>query len=222
MRYDSKLQHLRNDDVSKVSFFPIVHVGVDLFLDGSIGMTCVMAMGVVVPMMRGMCMHPNDVHSTAFLFPEDLDGIGGADPRLFVGGAVESLLALVVLRSEEIEEERQESSHHGEEAGEGELGPREGREAGVLERFGGVGEHMDESRGQDDSGGEGLGGHEEVAVGAEEAAVASDERDGDSAHAGQEDGGDGHEFEDERGGVVSAEVRVMAGAGGVGHGFGFF
>ena len=79
---------------------------------------------------------------------------------MFFGGG---LLALVVLRSHEIEEEREERGLHGEEPREGKLGPRERRQARVLERLGGVGEHVDESGGENDACGEGLGRDEEVA-----------------------------------------------------------
>lgn len=89
----------------------------------------------------------------------------------------------------------------------------------MLERFGGIREHVDESRGQNHPGGKGLGTHEEVAVGAEEAAVFSDEGDRDSGHAGEENGGDGDEFENQRRRLVSTLVELIACAGGVGHRF---
>ncbi|RDX58283.1 hypothetical protein CR513_62414, partial [Mucuna pruriens] len=82
-----------------------------------------------------------------------------------------------------IKEEREERGHHGKEPRERELGPRERRQARVLKRFGRVREHVDESGGQNHPSGEGLRRDKEVAVGAEEAAVFSDERYGDSGHA---------------------------------------
>jgi len=69
----------------------------------------------------------------------------------------------------------------------------------VAKCLGGVGEHVHESGGENDAGGEGLGSDEEVAVGAEEAAVFSDERDGDPGHAGEENGSDGDELENQCG-----------------------
>lgn len=207
MKHTDLIIYLRNHDVSNVGFFSIFHVGVAvevtvtvsmgvrmrllLFLLVANAVTRLMAMGVVVSMMRGMCMHPHDVHSPTLFFSEHLPGFGRPDPRLLLRGAVEPLLALVVLRSHEIEEESEERGHHGEEAGEGKLFPRERRQARVPERFGGIREHVDESRGQNHPGGKGLGPHEEVTVGAEEAAVFSDEGDRDSGHAGEENGGDG-------------------------------
>lgn len=49
-----------------------VGVGVDLFLDVANAMTCIIAMRMVMSMMCSMCMHPHDVHSTAFFFPKHL------------------------------------------------------------------------------------------------------------------------------------------------------
>lgn len=222
--------------MSNVRFFSISHVGVPVVVTVTVSMGVrmrvillllaanavarLLPMGVVVSMMRGMCMHPHDVHSPTLFFSEHLpSGFGRPDPRLLLRGAVQPLLPLVVLRSHEIEEESEERGHHGEEAGEGKLGPRERRQARVVERFGGIREHVDESRGQNDPGGKGLGPHEEVAVGAEEAAVFSDERNRDSGHASEENGGDGDEFENQCRRLVSALVQVSACAAGVGHRF---
>lgn len=208
--------YLGNDDVSYVSIFlrcEGVGVRMVVFLGDANAVARVVAMRVVVSMVRRVCMHPHNVHSPALLFPEHLPGrplhdpfFRRPDPCLLIGGTVQPLLPLVVLSPNKVKEEREERRHHGEEPRERKLRPRELRQAGAVERFRSVGEHVDETGCENHPRRECLRGHEEVPVGAEEPAVFSNEGNSDSGHARQEDGCDCHELEDERGRVVSAQL----------------
>ncbi|KAG2403095.1 Cytidine deaminase [Vigna angularis] len=117
-------------------------------------------------------------------------------------------LMLVVLRSHEIEEESEERNHHGGEAGERELGPQERRQARVLERFGGIREHVDKSCGQNHPSDKGLGTYEQVVVTAEEVAVFSENaRKETTLHVGGFDLGYAYRFD----GVVDGGGEVLWG-----------
>lgn len=210
-----KKYYLRNDDVPSVTVFLLtilesktvrVDVPMAVVVATSAAVARLLPTRVVVSMVRRVRMNSHYVHSSAFFFPKHLpirilsfnqrdDSVGVRRPDLARTPLTPLLFAFIVLSSDEVDDEGGEGGDHGEHAGEGELGPRVLGEAGIGQGRCTIGKHVDESSGEDDTGSEGLRGVEDVAIGAEEPALPSDEGNGHAGHAGDQNRRDCDEFE---------------------------
>lgn len=215
--------HLQNENVPRSTIiFPAtisMPVRMAVPVSSRVPLTCVLSQRMTVSLVR---MHPNNVHPATSLFPKHLlvplltlhrpqnprlqSRIGGFNPDSPLGRPNHPLFALVILGSQGIDEEGEERSHHGEKPSKGELGPWVIGQAFVGEGVPSGREHVYEPCGKDDAGGECLGGYEEIAVSSEEAAVLSNDGDGDSDGSSDEDRRDGDGFEDKCDWFVSAAV----------------
>jgi len=141
-------------------------------------------------------------------------GDRGASAPAGGGGGVAALPPVVEGEHERVHHEREQGGEHGDEGGEGEIGPWLPGQARRGEVAEGVREHVHVARGEDDARREGLDDDEEVAVRAERRDGAGEERQAHADDAGDEDRRDGDQLQAQRLGDVAARaVQGRVGAG---------
>lgn len=196
------------------------------------------AVRVAMAVRRGVGVHADDVHGFLVLAARgrrhlldlDLCRRGDSHSSLLVClrhrrrrrlrlSPLLPVLPHVELSAEEIENQSSQRRHHRDEPGERELRPWPAREARIGEGILPVGEHVDEPRGEDDPGGEGLDQDEHARVRSQEPPLPPYQRDRDSQHARRQDHHDRHQFQPESVRVVPADVGLAVGAIGVDRGF---
>lgn len=101
---------------------------------------------------------------------------------------------LEVAGRERVHHHRPDRREHRDEPREGEVVPRGLAEVGAGEAGEGVGEDVDEGRGEDDAGGEGLDEEEDGVVWVEGGKLLAQDGEGDAEEAGGEDGEDGRQL----------------------------
>lgn len=178
------------------------------------------AVGVAVVVRGGVGVGHDDVEAAAAVFffvllvagrgGEQTDGVLLILRRLPRIAVLLLVLPLVELGADEVNDEGSQGRDHGEEAREGERRPGEAGEAGIGQRLLRIGEDVDESRGEDDAGGEGLGDDEGARFRSEESPARSHQRKRHSGDARDEDNRDGDHLQPQRCLVVPAFRRLAA------------
>jgi hypothetical protein len=142
-----EITHLRNDDVPNTTILVItikpmrmpMPMLMSMRVITHVPITCILTMRVRMSMVRRVCMHPNNVHSTTFFFSKHFSiplFITALQNRLHPGLQTlflrpdpypilicPLLFSLVILGPHEVHEEGHERGHHSKEPTEWELGP---------------------------------------------------------------------------------------------------
>ena len=186
------MDYLGNNDMSYTAFVIVavepMRMTMAMIMECHVPVTCILPLRMTVTVLRGVCMHSDDVHPAAILFAEHFHvRIGGRenpslqpgiqtrpDPIRFFFQSNLPLFPLVILSSNEIDEERQKRRHHREESREGEFRPGKFRQARIGESFRSIGKHMNKRRRKNHAGSKRLSRYKEIAIRFEKPAMSAE------------------------------------------------